>query len=495
MIDAADDTSIVAESDTDSNDQLLTRIAELERLLADQAGRLERIERYVNAPPIANTTNDRGVASPPSVLPLLPFANTRSTLPQIPKTETQSTKLESNVVASPRADLEARIGGRWLNRIGIVVCIFGVAFLIKYAFDNEWIGPVTRVLFGVAGGVCALGGGEALRRRGYSDYAHGLTGGGIVLLYLATYAAFAFYDLIGQSPAFLLMGGITALAVLLAARFSAQAIAALGLAGGFLTPVLLSSKQSNEVALFGYMTLLNCGVLALAQARGWRALNYLAFAATTLVFSGWALSHYSAPRFAVTLLFLTIFFLIFAFIPILQKRPSTLRSRRFDALLTCANSALYFAAVIILLQNRAANLQGGFTLLLAVFHLSLSAFAYRRQAADTLLYRTLGGLSVLFLTLAIAIEFEGRWVTLLWTLEGVAGLTFGARWRAKAVRISGLAVLGVTVMKIFVFDLAALDALSRIVSFLVLGAVLLGVSFLYQKRQQTENTPVSNLKA
>lgn len=482
MINSTGDTSIVAESASDSADPLLTRIAELERLLADQAARLERLERQANAHPTATTTKETGAASTPRPSSPSSFAGTHATIPAPLQPDNLSPQFASSAIAPPRADLEARIGGRWLNRIGIVVCIFGVAFLIKYAFDNEWIGPVTRVLFGVAGGVCALGGGEALRRRGYGDYAHGLTGGGIVLLYLATYAAFAFYDLIGQTPAFILMGAVTALAVLLAARFSAQAIAALGLAGGFLTPVLLSSRQSNEVALFGYMTLLNCGVLALAQARGWRALNYLAFTATTLVFSGWALSHYSASRFAVTFLFLTIFFLIFAFIPILQRQPAFLRGRKFDAFLSCANAALYFAAVYALLQNRAANLQGGFALLLSIFHLSLFAIAYRQQAADMLLYRTLGWLSVLFLTIAIAIEFEGRWVTLLWTLEGVAGLTLGAHWRAKAVRVSGLAVLGATVVKIFVFDLASLDALSRIVSFLVLGAVLLGVSFLYQKR-------------
>jgi uncharacterized membrane protein len=455
---------------------LLTRIAELERLLAEQAKRLERLEHQANA---SSTLNRTETISTPRTMPISAVA----------RQEKVPSKSESKIAALQGTDLEARIGGRWLNRIGIVVCIFGVAFLIKYAFDNEWIGATTRVLFGYAGGVFALGSGEALRRRGYSDYAYGLTGGGIILLYLATYAAFAFYDLIGQSPAFILMAAVTALAVLLALRFSAQPIAALGLVGGFLTPVLLSSNQSNEVGLFGYMTLLNCGVLALAQARGWRALNHLAFAATTFVFAGWALAHYKAPLFTVTLLFLTIFFLIFAFIPILQKGAAAARARWFDALLTAANSTLYFAAVCVLLQDRATHSQGVFTALLSIFYLTLFAFAYKRNAKNSLLYRMLGGLSLLFLTLAIAIEFDGRWVTLLWTLEGVAGLMLGISRQAKAMRVAALAVLGATVIKIFVFDLAALDALSRIISFLVLGAVLLGVSFLYQKRQRAEDAP------
>ena len=50
-------------------------------------------------------------------------------------------------------DLEARIGGNWFNRIGIIAICFGVAFFLKYAFDNEWIGPRGRVSIGVVIGL------------------------------------------------------------------------------------------------------------------------------------------------------------------------------------------------------------------------------------------------------------------------------------------------------------------------------------------------------
>ena len=47
-----------------------------------------------------------------------------------------------------------------------------------------------------------------------------------------------------------------------------------------------------------------------------------------------------------------------------------------------------------------------------------------------------------------------------------------------------LALLGLTTLKVFLLDLSALDRAYRIVSFIVLGAILLAVSYLYQKSQQ-----------
>ncbi|HTG17307.1 MAG TPA: DUF2339 domain-containing protein, partial [Blastocatellia bacterium] len=143
-------------------------------------------------------------------------------------------------------DLEARIGGNWFNRIGIIAICFGVAFFLKYAFDNEWIGPGGRVSIGVAIGLVFLAGGERLRKR-YASYAYGLTGGGIAVLYLAIwFASIRHYNLIHPTLAFVLMAAVTATGSLLAARYDALPIAVLALIGGFLTPILLSTGVDNE---------------------------------------------------------------------------------------------------------------------------------------------------------------------------------------------------------------------------------------------------------
>jgi uncharacterized membrane protein len=75
-------------------------------------------------------------------------------------------------------------------------------------------------------------------------------------------------------------------------------------------------------------------------------------------------------------------------------------------------------------------------------------------------------------------------LSVVWALYGAGLLLAGSARRSRLLRLLGLSLLGVTALKVFVLDLSALDRAYRIVSFIVLGAILLVVSYLYQKSQQ-----------
>ena len=72
----------------------------------------------------------------------------------------------------------------------------------------------------------------------------------------------------------------------------------------------------------------------------------------------------------------------------------------------------------------------------------------------------------------------------LWAVYAGAALAWGFVRNAPSVRYAGLALLGVVVAKVFVMDLAAVATVYRVVSFLVLGVVLLAVSLAYQKARR-----------
>jgi uncharacterized membrane protein len=105
--------------------------------------------------------------------------------------------------------LEEAIGGRFLLYVGTVVLVLGAAFFLKYAFDREWITESMRVVLGGAVGMALVVGGLRLGRAGYDAYGQMLTGGGLAVLYLAIYAAFGFYGLIGSGLAFTLLTMVT----------------------------------------------------------------------------------------------------------------------------------------------------------------------------------------------------------------------------------------------------------------------------------------------
>src|SRR5512146_2361787 len=105
-------------------------LQELKRLIAELTQRVYRLEQAAGmaeaAPPAAPVT---------ATAPLPPPVAVPGTPPP------------------PSEDLESKIGSHWFNRIGIVAVLVGVALFLKYAFENNWIGPAGRVSIGLMGGL------------------------------------------------------------------------------------------------------------------------------------------------------------------------------------------------------------------------------------------------------------------------------------------------------------------------------------------------------
>src|ERR1700677_2621859 len=158
---------------------------------------------------------------------------------------------------SNESRLETTVGLNWINRVAIVTLIFGTAFFFKYAIDNNWIGPGVRIALGVMAAAVSMAFGDRMWRRSQQIFAQGLFGLGLALLYLSFYAAFQLYHLFPQSVSFVLMIAVSGLAFFLSVRYDSRAIALLGLLGGYLTPVMLSTGQNHPWVLFGYTFVLN----------------------------------------------------------------------------------------------------------------------------------------------------------------------------------------------------------------------------------------------
>ena len=84
-------------------------------------------------------------------------------------------------------------------------------------------------------------------------------------------------------------------------------------------------------------------------------------------------------------------------------------------------------------------------------------------------------------------QVSGSMLTISWGLQGVALLAAGFPLADRVLRLTGLAILVGCIGKLFFWDLSYLDTLPRIFSFIVLGALLVGVSWVYTRfREQVE---------
>ncbi len=89
--------------------------------------------------------------------------------------------------------------------------------------------------------------------------------------------------------------------------------------------------------------------------------------------------------------------------------------------------------------------------------------------------------AALFLMTAIFNHVDEQWITLGVGLSGVFLLLIGFMQKDKIVRLGGLTFFAVTMLRIVFVDIAHLDAIYKIISFIILGVLFLGVSFIYNK--------------
>jgi len=208
------------------------------------------------------------------------------TKPIIPVEEVQ---METAPPPARTIDWEQFMGAKMFAWIGGFALFLGVAFFVKYSFEHNLISPELRVAIGFLAGIALVVGGTAVKRKENVVTAQTLCATGILILYAVTFACRSFYHFpfFGLIPTFALMSLITAAAFLLAVRMDALVVAILGIAGGFLTPVLLSTGQDNPLGLFGYIALLDAGLLAVARRKGWTSLPILGAIGTVLMQVTW----------------------------------------------------------------------------------------------------------------------------------------------------------------------------------------------------------------
>ena len=206
-------------------------------------------------------------------------------------------------VKAPALNLEQFLGVKLFAWLGGLALFFGIAFFVKYSFEHNLIPPAARVAIGFVFGAGLLVAGVIVHRKeAYTVLAQTFCASGALILYAVTFGAHALYHLFGAEPggafmAFSLMALITVVAFLLAVRLNALVVAVLGMVGGFITPILCSTGQDNPVGLFGYIALLDIGLLMVAKRRRWFFLSSLGAVGTVLMQLGWFLRFFQSGHY------------------------------------------------------------------------------------------------------------------------------------------------------------------------------------------------------
>lgn len=205
-----------------------------------------------------------------------------------------------------RSTLEQSLAGNWLIWLGGAALALGGAFLLKSAIDAGFFGPVMRVAAAIIAGAAMIAAGEWARRTRASDQDPEqspeqntdssepdnkidaawrnsaapavLAGAGGSTIYGAIFAAYGIFNLLPSLAAFVLLVAACVGMLVLAVLHRAPAVAALGLVGAYLSPLLTASGDPAANALFLYVFGVSAAGFIVARIMSWRVIAYIALA-------------------------------------------------------------------------------------------------------------------------------------------------------------------------------------------------------------------------
>ncbi|WP_172684283.1 DUF2339 domain-containing protein, partial [Desulfosarcina cetonica] len=309
------------------------------------------------------------------------------------------------------------LGGNLMVRVGVVVLLFGFAFLVKYAAARNLVPLELRLAATFAAGIGLLVLGWRLRHDRFG-YAITLQGGGIGVMYLTLFAAARLFE-VEMVPLPLSLGVMVGLVVfsgILAMLQDAAAMAVLGAAGGFMAPVLLSTGTGSHVALFSYYALLNAGIFGIAWFKAWRWLNLLGFVFTFGIGSAWGLQYYQGRYFATTEPFLILFFAFYLAISVLfaLRQPPRLKGY-VDGSLVFGMPLISFSLQVGLVRPFPFGLALSAVVLGLVYTGLATALWRHRGKGLAALVEAFLALGVIFGSLAIPLALSGSWTAVVWS--------------------------------------------------------------------------------
>jgi len=329
---------------------------------------------------------------------------------------------QPNATPEVRRSVENRIGSVWFPRIGVMAILVAVALALKYVYDNHWIHPTPtgKIITGLVVGVLVVLGSEWIRRKGYDAFSFSLKAIGTGTLYLTLWASFHIYHLLPASVALVMMIAVTAWNAIMAWAQDSELLAVYALVGGFATPALLGSGGNHEVFLFSYVLAMDVAVLFLVSKKPWQRLLLGSFPGTVIYFAGWYTKFFTPDQAGITGLFAVLLAVPFAAIALTGKQ----RDDAAEGVLApfAAASFLAWGLYSVLEDSHHHAWLPWFAVALAAVYLLL--MRVRRDGVAEAVHLAL---AIVFLTIAIPLKAEGRWITIGWLAEGVVLLWVAAK--------------------------------------------------------------------
>ncbi|WP_121964802.1 DUF2339 domain-containing protein [Myroides sp. N17-2] len=364
------------------------------------------------------------------------------------------------IASTPNPDdfIEKLKNVNWLNAIGIITLVLGIGFFVKYAIDQEWINEIGRVSLGMVIGAGIIGVAHKMKEK-YHAFSSVLVGGGFAIFYITITLAFREYEIFSQLTAFIILIVITLFAILLSINYNRQELAIFAFIGGMLAPLMVSTGQGNYIVLFTYVLLLNTGILVVAIRNNWYVVDKFSFVLTTLYMLTWLTTSHKPEYIVGESIFATLLFIQFMLLILvryIRTKEDEIDSMQLFYLFTINTVTLYYYFRIFA-NHDGANYLGVATIFLALLNGIALAILVRLKTkqVDKSINYTLLAITVGLVSLAIPLQLDGIYITVVWAVEIVVLLWIWTKTKVNIFRL-GYMIIAILAVISYIIDLTQL---------------------------------------
>jgi len=213
-------------------------------------------------------------------------------------------------------------------------------------------------------------------------------------------------------------------------------------------------------------------------------MGWLALLITWVLFISWGFFKYEEKDFMTGFILMVILYLLFTVnalaYRLVRSEPLTLGDLQQ---LVINNVALYVSSLVVFgygeFGTHLASTTGG----VAAFMVLFAFLSYLLFPSENILQQSLAMQAVVLIALFIGFYWNGFFVTILWVAFSIILFAWGIFSHRSWPRLTAILLMIVTLGKLLIFDSSKFSPIQKITGYLIIGALLLVLSFFYQKRR------------
>lgn len=376
---------------------------------------------------------------PPQQIEAAPEVKVEPQKPTPAKEEKKEKPLPS---PAKERNLELKLGRYWLSRIGSIILVVGVAFLVTYTF--KLFNAPARIISGYLIGAALFWWGIKLERKDkFRYYGRALLGGAWAITYFTTYAMYHFDAsriIHNQLIDFILLAIVVAGIILHSLKYKSSTLIAIALFMGYLTATL------SDINFF---TLASCALLAIAAVviickTGMIKLIYFGIFFTYITHLIWVTKHIdfslivtqkltvSEVIFWLNSSFLFLYWLVFNTVIYHPKINDLGDEAKHLPIANFFNFFLFFFLEFGWVYKTYPAFKFQFIVGLGLIYCLLTFLSQRLKNKDFVIMNSLIALSLL--TLSLPLKISKHVTTIIWLFELPIVLYAGLIFNKKSLR-------------------------------------------------------------